>query len=87
MPCGPACFTVQSAPSTAFWTGLKRKWGPAATIVSTGGLAGRITGACSHRIIRDDNLLLKGLGILYRKNRPTKGRSPKNNAAEEKPRA
>ncbi|MCI2048914.1 MAG: type III pantothenate kinase [Lachnospiraceae bacterium] len=66
---------------------FEKEMGPAATIVSTGGLAGRITGACSHRIIRDDNLLLKGLGILYRKNRPTKGRSPKNNAAEEKPRA
>ena len=37
---------------------------------STGGLAGVITPLCRHEIILDDDLLLKGLLILYYKNCP-----------------
>ena len=39
-----------------------------ATVIATGGLAGSIIPHCTHKIILDDALLLKGLLILYRKN-------------------
>ena len=39
------------------------------TVVATGSLAGKIIPHCRREIIRDDNLLLKGLEIIYRKNR------------------
>jgi type III pantothenate kinase len=39
------------------------------TVVATGGLAGKIIPHCRRKIIRDDHLLLKGLEIIYRKNR------------------
>ena len=39
------------------------------TVVATGGLAGRITPLCRHEVILDDELLLKGLWMLYEKNR------------------
>lgn len=38
-------------------------------VISTGGLARFITPCCRHRIICDDILLLKGLLLIYRKNR------------------
>jgi len=39
-----------------------------ACIVSTGGLANEICPLCRHKILYDEKLLLRGLGILYRKN-------------------
>ena len=39
------------------------------TVVATGGLAKKIVPYCRRKIILDDNLLLKGLAIIYRKNR------------------
>ncbi len=39
-------------------------------VISTGGLARFITPCCRHAIIYDDILLLKGLLLLYLKNRP-----------------
>ncbi len=39
------------------------------TVVATGGLARFIIPFCKHKIIYDKNLLLKGLSILYQKNR------------------
>lgn len=39
------------------------------SIVATGGLAGTICPCCRHTIIMDDNLLLKGLFIIWEKNR------------------
>jgi type III pantothenate kinase len=39
-----------------------------ASLVATGGLASFVTPLCRHKISVDDNLLLKGLLILYRKN-------------------
>lgn len=39
------------------------------TVISTGGLAKIVTPLCKHRIIEDDKLLLKGLKIIYNKNR------------------
>lgn len=38
------------------------------TVVATGGLAERIIPFCRKEIILDDNLLLKGLAVIYRKN-------------------
>ncbi len=43
---------------------LKKK----ATVVATGGLAGTIIPHCTHKIILDDALLLKGLLQIYQKN-------------------
>ena len=39
------------------------------SIVATGGLAGTICPCCRHQIVMDDNLLLKGLHIIWEKNR------------------
>lgn len=38
-------------------------------IVATGGLASSVTAFCKHNIICDNDLLLKGLWILYQKNK------------------
>ncbi len=38
------------------------------TIIATGGLAQKIIPNCRHKIILDDELLLKGLEIIYNKN-------------------
>lgn len=39
------------------------------TIVATGGLSGSIIPYCRHRIIPDDDLILKGLLFIYNKNK------------------
>ncbi len=39
------------------------------TVVATGGLAGSIVPLCEENIILDDSLLLKGLSIIYKKNK------------------
>lgn len=41
----------------------------AAAIVATGGLAGKIIPHCTHEIIYDSDLLLRGLAVLYYKNK------------------
>ena len=38
------------------------------TVVATGGLAKLIVPLCKEKVILDDNLLLKGLMIIYNKN-------------------
>ena len=38
-------------------------------VVATGGLAGTITPLCRHHVILDDDLLLKGMRLIYEKNR------------------
>lgn len=51
---------------------IDRLWdelGEKATVIATGGLAKKIVPHCRRRIILDDNLLLKGLEVIYRKNR------------------
>ena len=45
------------------------------SIVATGGLAGTICPRCRHKIILDDNLLLKGLRIIWEKNRGSRRKS------------
>lgn len=39
------------------------------TVIATGGLSKKIVPHCRRKIILDDNLLLKGLAVIYRKNR------------------
>ena len=38
------------------------------TVIATGGLAEKIIPYCRKEVILDDNLLLKGLAVIYRKN-------------------
>lgn len=47
---------------------IEAELGYSCTVVSTGGLAHIVTPHCRHRILCDDQLLLKGLMLLYRKN-------------------
>ena len=39
------------------------------TVIATGGLAKKIVPYCRRKLILDDELLLKGLAVIYRKNR------------------
>ena len=48
---------------------FQKELGCPASVVATGGIAARIVPHCTHKIVYDDNLLLRGLGIIYRKNR------------------
>ncbi|MDE7334660.1 MAG: type III pantothenate kinase [Lachnospiraceae bacterium] len=53
---------------------VERVWdelGYHAQAVATGGLAGCIVPYCRHEIVYDNELTLKGLGIIYRKNMET----------------
>lgn len=48
---------------------IEQELGEKCTVISTGGLAKIVTPLCKHQIIEDDKLLLKGLMIIYNKNR------------------
>ena len=48
---------------------LEEEMGQPMTAVATGGLAGKIVPYCKKKIILDDELLLKGLQVIYNKNR------------------
>ena len=50
-------------------TRIEEELGEKATVVATGGLAKNIVPHCRQNIILDDDLLLKGLKIIYDKNR------------------
>lgn len=43
--------------------------GRKATVVATGGVASKIIPYCRREVIYDENLLLRGLGMLYKKNK------------------
>ncbi len=47
---------------------MEAELGQRCTVVATGGLASSVTPYCRREIICDDDLLLKGLWILYQKN-------------------
>ncbi len=47
---------------------IEEDLGQKACVVATGGLAGSVTPLCRHDVILDDELLLKGLLLIYRKN-------------------
>lgn len=48
---------------------IERELGQKATILATGGLAKKIVPYCEQEIIIDDELLLKGLRLIYNKNK------------------
>ncbi len=48
---------------------MEEELGHSSTIVATGGLAQFITPLCKHDIILEKDLLLKGLNIIYKKNK------------------
>lgn len=48
---------------------IEEELGQKATSIATGGLAKQIVPFCKRRIVLDDDLLLKGLQVIYRKNR------------------
>lgn len=48
---------------------LTEELGGNVTVLATGGMAKKIVPYCRREIILDDNLLLKGLAVIYRKNR------------------
>lgn len=50
-------------------TRFEKELGAPCTVVATGGIAPKILPHCQKEITYDENLLLKGLGIIYRKNR------------------
>ena len=47
---------------------FEEELGKKASVVATGGIAAKILPHCRHEIVYDEDLLLKGLGIIYRKN-------------------
>ena len=48
---------------------MERELGEKATVIATGGLAKYILPNCTHEIIYDNELILKGLNIIYKKNK------------------
>ena len=48
---------------------MEEELGHSSTLVATGGMAQFITPLCKHSIILEKDLLLKGLNIIYKKNR------------------
>ena len=48
---------------------FEEELGEKASLVATGGIAPKIVPHCRHDVIYDENLLLRGLGMIYRKNR------------------
>ena len=48
---------------------IEEELGHSSTVIATGGLAQFITPLCKHKIIMEKELLMKGLNILYKKNR------------------
>ena len=48
---------------------LEEELGDGITVIATGGLAKKIIPYCRRKILLDETLLLKGLAIIYRKNR------------------
>ncbi len=49
---------------------MQEQLGTQATVVATGGMVHTVIPYCRHQIIPDDTLMLRGLKILYDKNRP-----------------
>lgn len=47
---------------------IEEELGDTCTVVATGGLAGLVVPLCKRKIILEDDLLLKGLQIIYHKN-------------------
>ncbi len=52
---------------------IEEELGEPCTVISTGGMAKTVIPFCRHKIIIDDLLLLKGLMLIYNKNRKENG--------------
>lgn len=50
---------------------IEEELGQKATVVATGGLAKKIVPFCKKKVILDEDLLLKGLLVIYEKNKNT----------------
>lgn len=48
---------------------IEEELGSKCTVVATGGLSGRIIPFCRHEIVHDEYLMLRGLSIIYDKNK------------------
>jgi type III pantothenate kinase len=48
---------------------IEEEMGQHCTVIATGGLSSRIIPYCNHEITHDPDLLLRGLGIIYEKNK------------------
>ena len=48
---------------------MEEELGHKSTIIATGGMAQFVTPLCKREIILDKDLLLKGLNIIYKKNK------------------
>lgn len=48
---------------------IEQELGEKATVIATGGIAGSIIPFCKRKIIVDNDLLIKGLNIVYKKNK------------------
>lgn len=48
---------------------FEQELGPIPTVVATGGIANMIISHCKRHVVYDENLLLRGLGIIYKKNK------------------
>ena len=48
---------------------IQDELGEEVTTIATGGLAGSIIPLCRHKIILDDDLILKGLLLIYERNK------------------
>ena len=56
---------------------IEDELGKSAALVATGGLASRIIPYCRHDIEIDDYMLLRGLSLIWQKNRREKRREAK----------
>lgn len=48
---------------------FEQELGCEASVVATGGIASKIVPYCKHHVVYDEDLLLKGLNIIYKKNK------------------
>ena len=48
---------------------IEKELGYKTTVIATGGLAKFLVPHCSHKIFCDDSMLLKGLWVLYNRNK------------------
>jgi len=48
---------------------FEQELGRKASIVATGGIAAKIVSYCQHEIVYEEDLLMKGLNIIYKKNK------------------
>ena len=48
---------------------FEQELGCPASVVATGGIAAKIIPYCKHHVIYDENLLLRGLGLIYEENK------------------